>query len=514
MMGENSPKRTVHSKRNIVYGSLQTVISLILPFIVRTIIIYRFGANYLGLNSFFTSIISVLSLMDLGFSTAVVYSMYKPIADGDNNLLCAYTAYYKKVYRIIGLAILALGLALMPFLKKLICDPTLPGELNLYICYLIFLGNAVVSYLLYGYLSAIPIAHQRRDLLNCVDIGMIILKCLIQSLILLFTSFFYLYLVSILAVTIMRNLIVMLIVKAKYPNLECKGDISRDQKHLLNRKVYGLMINRLTNVSRNSIDCMCISAFIGLTVTGMFANYFFVVTTLAAFGNTICNSIIASVGNCIATESREKNYSDMRLFDFIYTAISGWATVCMICLYQPFISTWLGDKMILKISVPIGLSIYFYILKSGDIRWVYHEGAGLWYECRFIMFGEAIANIVLNVLLCKIMGVFGIVLATIISVFITNCILCPRLIFKVYFKSRKLTEYWFDHLSYTVTMVVSCVLSWMMCEMMLQGTGFVVLAGRLLICSAISAVVFWFVWHKSDRYEIAVRWITYIATPC
>ncbi len=172
--------------------------------------------------------------------------------------------------------------------------------------------------------------------------------------------------------------------------------------------------------------------------------------------------------------------------------------------------------MMLDTSVVIGLSLYFFIVKSGDIRWVYHEGAGLWYEARFIMIGEAVANIVLNILLCKILGVFGIVLATVISVFVTNMILCPQLIFKLYFKNGKLKEYWFDHIQYTITMLVTAAVSWMLCEDVLPlsmvmsrevGICVLCLGCRLLICTGLSIAVFWILWHRSERYKTAKVWM-------
>ena len=126
--------RTANVRRNISFGLLHFVVSHLLPFVVRTILIYRFGVNYLGLNSLFTSILSVLSLMELGFGTAVVFSLYKPVAKSDKDQICAYLAYYRKIYRVIGLAVLAVGLLLMPFLKRFVHDPALPGGLNLYIC--------------------------------------------------------------------------------------------------------------------------------------------------------------------------------------------------------------------------------------------------------------------------------------------------------------------------------------------------------------------------------------------
>lgn len=207
MTAKDSGVRTINAKRNIIYGLLQVIVSIILPFITRTILIYRFGVEYLGLSGLFTSVLSVLSLMELGFGTAVVYSMYKPVAEDDTDQICAYLFYYRSIYRVIGLVILVIGLTLMPFLKWLVHDPVMPGGLNLHICYLIFLTDTVISYLLYGYMTAIPTAYQRRDILSKVNIGMSLLQCAVRSLLLVASSSFYVYLISIPALTVLRNLV-------------------------------------------------------------------------------------------------------------------------------------------------------------------------------------------------------------------------------------------------------------------------------------------------------------------
>lgn len=513
---KNNSGRTFNTKRNIIYGLLQVIISQVLPFITRTFLIYRFGNEYLGLNSLFASVLNVLSLMELGFGTAVVYSMYKPAAEGDIDQICAYLSYYRKIYRVIGLAILAAGLLLMPFLKRLIHDPTLPGGLNLYICFLIFLGDAVIGYLLYGYIAAIPTAFQRRDILSKVDMAMNFLQCAVKVMLLLVSNNFYLYLISIPALTVVRNLVTARTIRKRYPGLECRETLDFVQKRDLYKRVYGLVIKKITAVSRNSIDTLCISAFIGLAVNGMYNNYYFVMTGIIAFSTMILSSMIAGVGNSISIETKEKNYTDMRLFDFIYTAIAGWATTCMLCLYQPFIKTWLGNDMMLNTPVVVGLCTYFYILKSGDILYVYHEGKGLWYESRPIMICEAVVNIVLKIVLCRVLGIFGLVIATVISVFITNYFLCPALLFRLYFQNGKLKEYWTDHILYASTMVLTAGASWFLCDTILPiaminqkyiGNCILYLSGRLIFCTSISILVFWLIWHRSLMYQRAVRWM-------
>ena len=503
--------RIENTKRNIAFGLLQFIISQIIPFVVRTVLIYRFGTDYLGLNSLFSSILGVLSLMEFGFGTAIVYSMYKPIAEGDTEQICAHLAYYKKIYRLVGFAIAILGLAIMPFLKSLVKDQSMPGNLNIYICYLIFLSDTVISYLLYGYLTAVPTAFQRRDILSRIDMTVSFFSCAVRVIILLLSRNFYLYLFALPITVVFRNLITALVVKRRFPDIECRGTISQEQKKELKKKVSGIFINKITNISRNTIDSIYISAYIGLSMIGIYSNYFFVMSSILSCGTMVCHSMLASVGNSIAADNVEKNYSDMRKFDFIFMTIVSWATVCMLCLYQPFIQIWVGNKLMLDFPAIAGFCAYFYIMESGAIQWLYHQGAGLWYECRYIMIGEAVANIILNIVLCRIWGVFGIILATVISVFITNVFFCPRVLFREYFKNGKLKEYWKDHTQYTLTMLLTAGVSWFACEGLFQvsasNINIINLVGRLIICIIISTVLFWLIWHKSERYKIAIVWV-------
>ena len=75
--------RTKNTKRNLYSGFIKQIAGIILPFITRTIVLYTLGAQYQGISSLFNSILHVLNLADLGFSTAVIYVLYKPIAEDD-----------------------------------------------------------------------------------------------------------------------------------------------------------------------------------------------------------------------------------------------------------------------------------------------------------------------------------------------------------------------------------------------------------------------------------------------
>ena len=156
-------ERTKNTARNMIFGSISKVYNLAVPFVLRTIMIYTLGMQYVGLNSVFTSVLQVLNLAELGVGSAMIYSMYKPLAEGDTVKIGALMNLYKVYYRIIGAFILVAGLALMPFIPNLISGE-IPDDMNIYILYGINLGATVLSYWLFAYKNCLLFVHQRNDI--------------------------------------------------------------------------------------------------------------------------------------------------------------------------------------------------------------------------------------------------------------------------------------------------------------------------------------------------------------
>ncbi|MGN0716955.1 MAG: hypothetical protein ACI4LU_04395, partial [Treponema berlinense] len=174
---------------------------------IRTVLIKKIGIEYAGLNSLFSSILQVLNLTELGFASAVVYSMYKPIAEDDKDTICALLNFYKRVYFIIGLVILALGTAVMPFLPHLIRG-NIPQDINIYVLYSIYLVNTSLSYLLFGYKNSLLNAHQRRDVISNILTITQGLMNICQLIILVTIKNYYLYVLMMPIFTVLNNVMV------------------------------------------------------------------------------------------------------------------------------------------------------------------------------------------------------------------------------------------------------------------------------------------------------------------
>lgn len=498
-------QRIQNTKRNVVFGLANKMVTLFLPFVVRTVLIKRLGVDYLGLNGLFSSILQVLNLSDLGFSSAIVYAMYKPIADDDDEQVCAILAYFRRVYQIIGVVILGLGLCVLPFLPRLI-NGTPPADVNIYLLYMIYLLNAVVSYTLVGYKTVIPTALQRTDITSNIHTVAYGMMSVLQIVILMTVSNYYVYLLMMPLSTVVNNLLVSRKVDREYSQYVCRGELDLETRRQIKTKVMGLMVHRVCQVSRNSLDSICVSAFLGLTVTAIYTNYYYIMSTIIGFTAVITLSMLSGVGNSIVTESVEKNYNDLRKFNFIYMWFGGWCTVCLLCLYQPFMELWVGPELMFPFGVVIAFVVYFYALKMGDIRGVYSDACGLWWENRYRAVAESIANIVLNIVLVQFWGVYGIIVATLISLLIINFGFGSQIVFHHYFKNGKLAEYFLDHLKYVLVTAVICVITAWVGQRII-GSVWLVLIGRGLLCCVLPNVLYWLIYRRTKIYKTSMPWL-------
>ena len=471
--------RTRRAFVNIIWGFIEKMITLICPFIIRTIMIYKLGNEYLGLNGLFTSILQVLSLAELGFGDAIVFSMYKPIIENDNKMLSALLNLYKKVYRIIGMVILCVGLLILPFITKFV-KGGYPSEVNIYVLYCIYLFNTVISYFLFAYKESLLKAHQRNDVNSRILSGCNIVMYVLQIIVLLLFSNYYLYIVIMPVTTIVLNCVRSLFVKKMYPQIVCEGHIEKDAVIGLSKRIIGLTLNKLAQVCRNSFDSIIISSFLGLVILARYQNYYYIISALTVMVSIITTAVGAGIGNSIAAETVEKNYSDYKEFLFIYNWIACFCTVCMLCLYQPFIELWVGKSNVLPLSTVILCCIYFYTMKLGDIAAVYRQAAGIWWEDKFRPIVESVVNLAVNIVLVKYIGVDGVLVSTIISIVCINIPWATYVLFKVYFK-MSIKEVFFKYIRYFIETTVLCAVVYGICSR-INGNLLVVLVVMTIIC--------------------------------
>lgn len=213
--------RTVNALKNSFSGMINKLINISVPFITRTAIIYALGIEYVGLNGLFTSILQVLNLAELGISSAVVYCMYKPMAENDSSTLCALLRYMRRVYYIIGTVVILMGAVLIPYLPNFISG-TVPDDLNISVLYLIYLINTGIGYFFFAYKATLLNAGQKVGVISNINSGIILFQGIAQIVVITIFKNYYLFLALQPIFTLLNNVFVSYATQKYYPDIICK----------------------------------------------------------------------------------------------------------------------------------------------------------------------------------------------------------------------------------------------------------------------------------------------------
>ena len=497
--------RTKNTTRNIGAGLVNQIISIVLPFINRTAILWTLGAEFTGLAGLFSSILNVLNVAELGFNSAIVYSLYKPMADNDHKKICEIVSLFKKIYIIVGTVILLGGLAVMPFLTKLI-NGSYPDSINLYVVFFLYLINSSISYYMFAYKECLLVADQRQDVAKNIRTIVNVIRYLAQLLILIFTKDFYTYLIVAIFGTMLTNVLIHISVKKRYPfykRISAKLKIPAEMK----KQVGGLVINRICDTFRNSFDSLIISMFIGLTATAIYGNYYYIYSALYGIMLVISSAMSASVGNSIVKNSEETNYKHLLTFSQLYAGIVGFCTVALACFYQPFMKLWAGEELMLPNYDMLLFCVYFYVINMNNIRNQYVSGTGMWWKLRGSYIVEALANLALNFILGKIWGITGVILATIITIFVFNYLQRNAILFKNYFKKQSISKFYGQQFYYLILTTVGVVVSFVICEYLLPFDGILNIILRGVICLTVPNIIYYLGVRQTKTFDEAKAFV-------
>lgn len=498
--------RTQNTINGFVWGAAGKIVNTLLPFLLRTVMIYKLGVEYLGLNSLFASVLQVLSLSELGFSYACVYAMYKPIAEDDYDAVGAIMSYLRKIYRVIGAVLLGIGLLLLPFLDKIVSGDV-PADINIYSLYLIYLCNSAMSYFFFAYKASLLSAMQCNDVINKVGLLTNTLLRLAQCAVLFLVPNYYIYVIMLPTFTLLNNLIKAYIVDHRYPQYMKKGLIADATRLDIKKRIVPLIGIKISTVLINAADTLVISAFLGLTETALYNNYFFVMSSVQAIIYEIHSSMLAGVGNALVVDNKDAIAKRFETLHFINAWLVSVCTVCFVCLFQPFIRLWVGQALMVPDGVMFLFCAYFFIYTFQRIIIVYKDAAGLWKEDAIRCYLACGLNILLNLATVKYLGLYGVIGSSVFVGFVIDPWMARTVHKKIFDKSPKVF-YW-----YFVKDILLCVLLcgafFLLCRNLPDG--WLGILARLAICGVGANAALLLLYCKDRRFRQAKAWVIGVA---
>lgn len=481
--------RTQNTIRNTLWGAVYRMVTLIGPFIIRTILTHKMGIEYGGLSGLFTSILTMLNLANLGFSTALVFTMYKAVVDDDTDALCAMMNFYRKVYRIIGFAILGIGICLMPFLKYFVKDGY-PDDINIYTLFALYLFETSLGYLMFAYTTAIFSAYQRTDITLKINTVRYLLQYALQAIVLILFKNYYIYVIILPIMIIPNNIANYVISRKMYPKIKCKGELPAETKKGIYSRVWTLFGHKVGNTVLTQFSNLMISANLGLLPASLYSNYFLILTAVNGLTEIITSGSLSGIGNKLITDSNEENYSLFKTLTYGWITLISAAACCMLCFYQPFMAIWQGEENLVSDKVMFVITAFFFTWMFRIMQLTYRDAAGLWTKDWLKPYVGAAVNLIGGIILVKLTNsIAGVLIPTIIVFLFIYFPWEAWALFKFQFK-RSLKEY-FAKVGYLVLIcVAACSASYGLCMLITPENSIL----SLIIRAVIIGITFPSIW--------------------
>lgn len=430
------------SAQNMIMGFVYQAVTLVLSFVSRTAFIHTLGDEYLGINATFSDVLSLLSMADLGFGTAMAYSFYKPLAENDKKQVAALIHFYKKIYNVIAVTVLVLGIACVPFLKYIVnTEKEIP---NLEIYYLFSLFGVVISYL-FVYKTTLLTADQKDYKVVRIRMWTSVLKTVLQIVVLYLFRNYILYLTIGVVVQYANNFIASKKTEKEYPYIKGKnsdGEIDKSVKDNLFGNMKSVFLYKLSGTMFSATDNIIISMVVGTAIVGRYSNYLMVSNKLLLVEQIVFSAMTASIGNVIVKESAKKRLEVFQALQSASFIFCGIITSAFCILINDLVGVWLkSDIYVLSSLTVIAITVNTYFSCVLQPLWVYRDATGLYMKTKYVMLAGAILNVVLSVILGYAIGLPGVIFASAISRLSTYFWYEPKLLFKEYFESNAKVYY-------------------------------------------------------------------------
>lgn len=495
--------RTEYSLLNMGTGILGYGINTIIGFVCRIVFVHMLSTEYLGISGLFSNILSMLSLAELGINSAITFALYKPIVQNDEEKIASIMQFYRKAYGAIGIVVATIGLALLPFLDVIITDAPAIKE-NIYLLYLLYLLNTVVSYF-FSYCQSLLTAMQRQYIVAGYNYIITIAQSILQIIVLFFTREYLLYLLIQIAGGISYNIWISCKARKDYSYIKKKNvqKLSREEKRNLFKNIKALAVNKLSGVLVNSTDNIAITYFSGLSSVGFASNYTLFSTMLNTMITQLFNGLTGGVGNLNASSDDNTKYSFFKALNLANFWLYGWAAIGIAFVSGDLVHWFYGKEYVMSIEIPIILAVNFYTLGMLHAVYTYKSTLGLFQYGQYLLFFTGIINLLLDVILGRAYGIVGIYCATLVARLMTNLWYEPYAVYR-YGLNKKPILYAKRYLRFTGIITLTGIICYTLCSFCnFTPMGNVIV--KMIICSLVPNSTFFLCFRKTGEFAYLSR---------
>lgn len=498
--------RTTNVFKNSVARLLQRLSSILVQFALRTIFIYFLGKEYTGVSGLFTDILNVLSLMEAGLDASMVYALYKPLAEKNEQRIKALLAFYKKAFVIIGIVVLVLGFVLTPFLGLIVKNvPNIKEDIRLIFAFYVI--TSASSYF-FVYRTVLLTADQKSRIISKWRTIVLVVECLLEVVFLFLFKEFLVYLMLHLVATVSNNLIISRITTKMYPQFFSEKSterLSKKETREILRDILCLTAYNFSGVVINSTDSIFISAFVGTIEVAIIGNFTLIINSVRTVVSQIVEVTKPSIGNLAATSSSDKQEIVFERMNFISFYVATFCSACFFTLLNPFVGDIWFDASYKVAPIVIGiLTLNFYIAVMVFPVESFRTANGLFVQGWIRPIIMAVLNIVLDFYMGRRWGIVGIFLATTISRIATQVWFDPYLVFKLVFKKAP-WRFLGDYVVKLAIALVICLMTGWASGFFVSDSRYISFVIKMLIAVCLPNLVMGILFWKNTNYRYLLR---------
>ena len=424
--------RTINSVKNAGVNLLARLTGQICAFILRTIFLRYLGAQYTGISTLFTDILHILSFTELGMGTAISYAFYKPVSENDEYRIAQLMKLCRYLYGFISASVLVLGMCLLPFLDMLVRDVPNIKESISYI-YILYVLKTSLSYLLV-YKSTLLIANQKQYIVTACEAAVAVIKTGVEVILLIFFGNFMFYLYVEVVSTIATNLLISFFARRKDPSRRIQVKLPKNDFKDLFKNIKATFIYKVNGIILNSTDSLIISSSINTAAVAYMSNYNLLFNAVSTITFQIISAMTASVGNFAISKSGQEQKHIFCTINFLCYIFTGIAVTGLWLCSGYFVEIIFGPRYVLSDSIVILLAMNLFMINMHQVVDMFRTANGIFQKGKMRPLVTAIINLVVSLVAVRYLGLFGVVLGTVVSRLTTQVWYDSKLIFNIVFQ--------------------------------------------------------------------------------
>lgn len=423
--------RTEKFLRNSASTALLQVITMLSGFIIPRVMLDIYGSEINGLISSISQFINYFMLVEAGLSAAVVYSLYKPLAENNYTKISAIVTAAKNFYNKSGYIFVGLTICLAIIYPFFVTTSEL-SLLEVGILVLVLGVSGALEFFTLAKYRAILTADQKVYIISIASIMYVI----VNTFIIVVLSYLNVNIVLVRAIALLsvflRSFLLYFFVKKHYTYLNY--DEVPDNKALSKR--WDALYLQVLGVFQSGIPVVLATIFTDLKMVSVYVIFNLVLTGVNAILSVFMSGISSSFGDLIVRKEKERFQKAYIDFEGLYYLLIAGVYAVTFVMIMPFVNIytqgitdtnynlpWIGFLMVLNglmfnIKTPQGMLVI---------------AAGLYKETRWQTTTQALILLILGISLGYIYGLEGILIASILS----NLY---RIIDLIYFTSKYVTK--------------------------------------------------------------------------